>query len=79
MDDKTRINILKGMLLITAGVGLLNVSNVKRLQKENKSLRKRCDIAGRIINRFTELTTEQVQQTIVDEFEFDWVVKDVDL
>jgi hypothetical protein len=79
MQDRTRIHILKGVLLITAGVGLLNAAQVKHLLKENNRLRKRCGIAARIINRFTELTTEETQAQIVEEFEFDWVTQDIDL
>jgi hypothetical protein len=78
MKDRTRINILKGVLLITAGVGLLNATQVKRLQKDNNRLRRQGGIAGRIINRFTELSSEETCTKIVEEFEFYWVTKDVE-
>lgn len=79
MEDRTRIKILKGLVAISAGAALLNAAEARRLQKENRRLRKQGGIAGKIIRRFTELSSEEIQSKIVDQFEFEWVTKDLDL
>ena len=86
MNDKTRIHILKGILLVSAGVTMFNVTQAVRiakqaelLEQENKKLRNAALVAGKIIHRFAEIGPEEICARVMQEYEFEWVVKDLDL
>lgn len=78
LSDKDKIDILKAtnVLSITALV-VTNIAGKIVLNAYNKRERQ-IAIAQRMLKRFIELSPDSVSAQIMDEFEFEWVTKDLD-
>jgi hypothetical protein len=86
MDDKTRIRILKGLLLASASVATFNTvqairiaKQIEQVEEDNRKLKRAALIASKIIQKFAELGDEETCAKIMEMYEFDWVVKDIEL
>jgi hypothetical protein len=78
LSDKDKIDILKAtnVLSITALV-VTNIAGKIVLNAYNKRERQ-IAIAQRMLERFIELSPESVSAQIMNEFQFEWVTKDLD-
>ena len=85
LDDQTRIRILKGLVLLGMGGTFLNLYFLKKtvdlmtdMAEKNKGTYRRMRLMHKIILRFAELADEKISHQIMEEFEFDWIVSDID-
>jgi hypothetical protein len=80
LDDKTRIILLKGLV----GVGMAGTfanlfflwkmeKLVEQVSKERNHFAKQLKIAAKIINRFSDMTDDEINTKIYDEFAFEWI------
>lgn len=85
LDDKTRIKILK-VLVVTYMAGLLlnlyylekTVDNIVELSKKHNTNVRKMRVAAKIIDRLMKDADPALIQEIVRDFEFDWIVADID-
>jgi hypothetical protein len=80
LDDKTRIILLKGLV----GVGMAGTfanlfflwkmeKLVEKTAKEATHFARQLKIAAKIIKRFSDMTDDEINTKIYDEFAFEWV------
>jgi hypothetical protein len=83
MDDKTRILILKILLVTAVANTLIAQAALRRVLRDYKKLHNTATINFKAVQAFVDHCEKagqtQIMQDVWSEIEFDWVVKDVDL
>ena len=79
VDDKTKIQILKGTTLLSAGAAVVTSIGAQYILNQYEKLQRRSRLAGRILERFVELAPEAVSEQVMREFEFEWLVRDLNM
>jgi hypothetical protein len=77
LDDKTRIRILKGFLLATAGSTWYWARTSRLLRKKGSEAQSNVIFAVKVIKRFEELAGPEITDKVGEELQFDWIVKDL--
>lgn len=77
LDDKTRIQLLKTALIASGAVTLILSVSGKLVIEEYEKLKKKHLFENRILRRYAELASDEVNKQIYDEFAFEWITKDV--
>jgi hypothetical protein len=78
MNDKRKIKILKGMVLGYAALTLATGYLARKVDAENRKLKKVTDLQLRIIKRYSDLSDIDVLKTVKREFEFEAVTISID-
>lgn len=71
MEDKTKIKILKGVVLGYATLTLATGYLAQKINTESLKLKKVVDIQHRMIKRFVDLSETETLETVQKEFEFE--------
>lgn len=75
-SDETKIQILKGVVVIAGATCLTNAFQIRAMERRYNSLAKNARFAADVINKFVDYAPGAAVQ-IKEEVQFDWVVKDL--
>ncbi len=78
MDDKTRILMLKLFLGASIVNGAILAWQLRQVTAQSERLIRRARLIHGMLNRYAQLADPAVSQQVLEEFEFDMIVRDLD-